>query len=521
MDLSEEHLENEDYFFIGFDRFRFIACRSCSLFSPFLFHLPPNEKLNRLLSTWNGELLFCAECLPKSEELRKFYTSSRKGEFFNIHLIELLKGYKYSNPYYKMFALIERVLITTDSIIENIPSEIDKLVGTTDVARIHGLFPDVHYVPNKKYSGLEEINQIICAKMSEIRQFYNTNLNPPMIAERSNSSAIEIEIEKFIYDSEQRDDTVCNETVVYTEGLIVGEDRRFKLTVLSADTDYACDICLLTEKNALKYGDFIEKRQTKTLLRCHYFCLLSGTLIVQQGRDKSGILGFLVKDIMDSFPKYRDKICSYCNGLSASIKCAESKCQRWFHYICGYKNGCLTQFIGEHLSFCHEHQPIFAEKPHGSETQCWICWDFMPPYKPVSNFFSICPPEEPDKDPTVEYTWYHRKCIQRAAFESGYYFKCPNCYERKEFVEHAQSHGIFVPMRDATWELEKDAYKDIHKNKCTAKKCTVPRVSTKRLQLVGCKVCGGGTVHVECAGVKIMDEYICSHCMDATFIKLF
>ncbi|XP_053687913.1 PHD finger protein 7-like [Sabethes cyaneus] len=522
MDLSEDVLEIRDYLYVGFDRFRFISCRSCCRFTPFLFYLPPNEKLNCLLSSSNDQLLFCAECLPTSDELAKYYTSTDSGAFFNARVVELLKGYKYSNPYYRMFALTNRVLITTETIIENILVELEKMVGVTNVKRMHDIFSDVHYVPNKKYSGLQEINKIICAKVLEIQQYYSQKSDSVIPVEENSSVNKRMEIEPSMSGTARVDETEnCNETIVYSEGLIVAADRRFKLTILSADTDYACDICLLSEKNALKYGDFIEKRQTKTLLRCHYFCLLSGTLIIQQGCDTSGILGFLVKDIIDSFEKYRDKVCDYCKRSSAPIKCAENRCQRWFHYICGYKHGCLTQFIAEHLSFCHEHQPIYVEKPHGSSTQCWICWDYLPPYKPISTFFAICPPEKSANDQSFEYTWYHRKCIQRAAFESGYYFKCPNCYESKDFIKHAQLHGIFVPMRDASWELEKDAYKDIHQNKCTANNCRVPKGSTKKLQLIGCKACGGGTMHIECAGVKTVDEYVCSYCMDATFIKLF
>lgn len=520
MDLSEDVLEACDYLYVGFDRFRFISCRSCCRFTPFLFYLPPNEKLKHLLSCPNDQLLYCAECLPTSEELGKYYTSTNNVPIFNARVVELLKGYKYLNPYYRMFALNNRVLITAETALGNIKQEFENLAIMTNVINIQNIFPNVHYIPNKKYSGLQEINSIVCTKVSEIRDYYDVHKLDFVehISDSGNTEQTELLPPAY---AQTNDTNICDDTVVYTEGLIIAADRRFKLTILGVDNDYACDICLLTEKNALKYGDFIEKRQTRTLLRCHYFCLLSGTVIVQQGCDTSGILGFLVKDILESFQKYRDKICSYCLRPSAAIKCAESRCQRWFHYICGYKHGCLTQFVREHLSFCHEHQPIYVEKPHGNNTQCGICWDFMPPYKPISNFYGICPPEESTNDKSFEYTWYHRKCIQRAAFESGYYFKCPNCYENKSFIEHAQLHGIFVPMRDASWELEKDAYKEIHQKKCTADYCIVRNGSTKNLQLVGCKACGGGTMHIECAGIKNEDEYVCSYCMDATFIKLF
>ncbi|XP_058838352.1 PHD finger protein 7-like [Topomyia yanbarensis] len=518
MDLSEDILDEHDYLYVGFDRLRFISCDSCTGFSAFLFHLPQTVEDIQLVSE---TVKSCVECLPL-EQLRKCYPFVKNRVYCNVDLLELFKGFKYSNPFYRKFARLDRLLITMETTVDTVTvANLLRSQMLVDVETLQNLFPIVHRLTNRRYWGQQEIAETIKAKVAEIRLYYELALvDEDMQTDSNVSEGNEIDCDAHL-------DAQANmSTYEPNDNLCIAADPRFKLKLLSADSDFPCDICLLTAKHHLKFGDFIEKQLKGKVLRCHYFCLLSGTYIYQGGQtDKAGILGFLVNDIYASFPKYRDKICNYCNCSSAPIKCNAEKCERRFHYICGYNNNCLTQFINEYSSYCHEHLPIRHEKLHGEDTLCWICWENMSPYNPVSSFCSSCPPQESSKKQSLEYTWYHRKCMQRYASESGYYFKCPNCYESKNFSEHAKLHGIFVPMRDATWELEPNAYKDIQGSRCTAEKdCMVKngvKISAKLTNLVGCKACGGETMHMRCAGVDDPDDYVCSKCMDATFIKLF
>uniref|UniRef100_A0AAG5DA97 PHD-type domain-containing protein n=1 Tax=Anopheles atroparvus TaxID=41427 RepID=A0AAG5DA97_ANOAO len=279
-----------------------------------------------------------------------------------------------------------------------------------------------------------------------------------------------------------------------------------------------CDICLLAEFKAVRYGEFIVKKYKSTeTLRCHYFCLLSATCIHQTGTPFAGIAGFRIQDIIDSFHEFREKQCVYCCQRSAPIKCCRENCDRWFHYICGYKNECLTQFCGAHESFCDEHLPEEYENPPQTQyVECEICFEQLPlgtdaNYNPVAILQTCrvdeCPPG-----------LMHRDCLQQFAFSAGYHFKCPSCLS-KDFKKDAEQHGIFVPSREAAWENEPGAFKDLHKKSCKAGDCSLAatKAANDLSRTVGCSVCGGQLI------VKVEDANtcLCEACMDETFIKLF
>ncbi len=78
------------------------------------------------------------------------------------------------------------------------------------------------------------------------------------------------------------------------------------------DKEKCCDICKMSEKNELFYGEFIEKAGFKL----HYYCLLSGTRMLQLSKsDKYGIYGFLPGDIRSGINQIQDKICYYCQKV--------------------------------------------------------------------------------------------------------------------------------------------------------------------------------------------------------------
>ena len=113
---------------------------------------------------------------------------------------------------------------------------------------------------------------------------------------------------------------------------------------------------------------------------------------------------------------------------------------------------------------------------------------------------------------------FHRNCMMTFAWSAGYYFRCPCCYEGS-FRDEVKTKGVFVPDRDALWELEPGAYKDLHKNKCTIFPCIYDK-SYKNKTLIACRACGGQLAHQKCVNVDPM-EYFCHKCMDATFLRLF
>ncbi|XP_050067414.1 PHD finger protein 7-like [Anopheles maculipalpis] len=298
-------------------------------------------------------------------------------------------------------------------------------------------------------------------------------------------------------------------------------DPTFKLDVLKNACNEKCDICWLVANNPLRYGEFIEKTYNKNQkIRVHYFCLLSGTNIAQNGSAHEGIAGFRINDIINSHAEYRNKQCAYCSRPSAAIECAQPECVRRFHYICGYNNGCLTQFRNQMLSYCHKHLPKLYHKPINTRgRECDICFNDLPlvteaDYNPVAIVRTHC-------DKVCSDGFFHRECVQRFAYTSGYNFKCPLCWN-KCFRRHAADSGIFIPQRESAWEREPGAFKDLHKRKCTADRCVLVNSRNKAdvSQLVGCKVCGGRLMHKVCSGVSNPSEYLCSACKDESFANL-
>lgn len=298
-------------------------------------------------------------------------------------------------------------------------------------------------------------------------------------------------------------------------------DPIFKLKVLKKTISEKCDICWMTENDPICYGEFIEKPCfTNRKIRVHYLCLLSGTFIVQDGSSDVGIAGFKLRDIINSFAEYREKCCFYCNLPSAAIACAQAGCERRFHYICGYNNACLTLFVGQFESYCHQHVPAKLCQPvNRKDRDCDICFTELPletepNFNPLSIIHTSCDSNCPEG-------LLHRECVQRYAYTSGYDFKCPLCWN-KNFRHMAEECGIFIPQRESSWEREPGAYKDLHKRKCTAAPCVlaITQNETQNSELVGCRICGGQLMHMVCSGVTDENNYLCNVCRNESFVSL-
>lgn len=520
MEYAEDLLEDQDYPYSCLDRILFLSCRLCSRYTPFLIYLSPKEHSScpssLLDGSSNGPLVCCAGCLP--EISTKENPSVADKLISNKDFLRFIQGFEYSNPFYRRYAQLHRTLITADTRVAVNVADFENLSLYERLHKLQEVFPAIHLIQNKRYSGLDEIAEILAARSVIIRNHYILTQGPleamVCVPQPSTSGLTQFRTEK----SSPSSMAAC---VSSPSVPVVVQNAR--LRVLSSEEEFSCDICLLSEKNTIQFGSFIEKPFAREVMRCHYICLLSGTHIHQRGvSDSAGVLGFLLSDVKQSFSHYRERLCYCCDKKSAPIKCKASDCDRYFHYICGFRKGCLTQFIGEYNSYCHEHLPIAQEIRHSPEQLCWICWEEMLEYNPVSSFHSICEPDELSQSPKVEYSWYHRDCLQKYAYEAGYYFKCPHCHEKKEFPNYARMRGIFVPMRDASWEIDRTYFKDLHGCSCSVKNCQFANSKTKRnSQMVGCKACGGETVHLKCAEVEDPSDYVCSKCMDATFIKLF
>ena len=198
----------------------------------------------------------------------------------------------------------------------------------------------------------------------------------------------------------------------------------------------------------------------------HYFCLLTGTNLLQRGTDKAGILGFQIasflffncfnilinpilcqNDIKQYAETIRGDLCSYCNKLSAPIKCADKRCSVRFHFICGTRNNCVSEFLGKFLSYCHAHHKLPTSKnPHTTQHPCGICFENMLDYNPTTSFQPACCNQKEEEGTEHEY-WYHKRCIIRGTAEAGYYTNCIYCTNKDAYIPQIKKFGVYVPER--------------------------------------------------------------------------
>ncbi|KAI9586137.1 hypothetical protein GQX74_001984 [Glossina fuscipes] len=259
-----------------------------------------------------------------------------------------------------------------------------------------------------------------------------------------------------------------------------------------------CSMCKQTSSiegdDVLIFGEWMTSKD----LTIHYYCLLLSTNIPQNGNDASGILGFLFRDIRREIAEATKRICKYCSKSSATIGC--KICKEYFHITCGHLNECLFQFVGEFNSYCHAclplndyQQQLMNSKCSGDHTVCFICTKRMYNYHPKNWIYAEC----------CKNGFVHNLCMQKYALSAGYYLKCIWCKDG-EFRDAVKLQGIFVPDRDAKWELEPNAYKDLHcgYNRCDMKKCKCPRgreyveyIEGRKWFLSLCKLCGSFGAH--------------------------
>lgn len=155
------------------------------------------------------------------------------------------------------------------------------------------------------------------------------------------------------------------------------------------------------------------------------------------------------------------QICVYCKKPGANIGCCHKQCRKAFHLPCAVENSCLFEFYDTYRSFCHIHSAAritnsknYKTPPHKSDEVCNICKSEMGDYHPVNSLSSPCCGK-------LSPVWYHKHCMMTMAQASGYFFKCPLCNNTKEFRKEVVKLGIYIPDRDAAWELEPNSFAEV------------------------------------------------------------
>ncbi|GAB0088091.1 hypothetical protein DMENIID0001_024710 [Sergentomyia squamirostris] len=264
-----------------------------------------------------------------------------------------------------------------------------------------------------------------------------------------------------------------------------------------------CVLCRSSERDDVQYGEFLRKNRVSV----HYYCLLLTTIMEQNGNDEDGIRGFLLPDILESASKSVNKKCTYCRETGANIACCNLKCFRFFHTPCGAKNNARYTFHDTFQSFCHRHIDLPDDvEPHAAADICNICCDEMGPYHPLRSI----------RTPCCSSGWFHRTCLAQSALSAGYFFRCPLCNDENTFRQFLVNRNVFIPDRDASWELAPQAFSELERKvSCDAIQCRCPNGRTANehyWKMKICKVCGSNGIHVNCNKLFAHRAYTCRDC---------
>uniref|UniRef100_A0A182JXQ4 PHD-type domain-containing protein n=1 Tax=Anopheles christyi TaxID=43041 RepID=A0A182JXQ4_9DIPT len=268
-----------------------------------------------------------------------------------------------------------------------------------------------------------------------------------------------------------------------------------------------CFLCKSSEDDELLFGKFY----TKWRLSVHYYCLLLSSNLVQNGvNDTVGIFGFLEQDIRKENERTKKCRCYICKEMHANVSCCSKKCLRTFHTVCGIKNRCLSHYTDTFQSWCAAHIPVERDtRPHTSEEPCSICYDEMGKYDRVTSIRAPC----------CRNGWFHQRCVAQYAQSAGYFFKCPLCNNEDIFLPEIPRRGVFVPERDAAWELEPNAFQEqlVRPTACDAEVCKCQEgrsIDNHQWRLVICGSCGSTCRHRQCmeAIPELTRAYVCLLC---------
>lgn len=266
-----------------------------------------------------------------------------------------------------------------------------------------------------------------------------------------------------------------------------------------------CCICGTNNNDILNLGEM------KTLcdLNAHYYCLLLASSIKQSGEDHEGVLGFLYSDIVEEIKTSRQKMCTYCFRGGASVACSAKSCKTTFHLPCGIEHNSGHQFYGMFLSHCVVHRPRQKFAKQKDPQVCPICYDAINFEQWMEYLWAPC---------CKKNSYFHKECIQQMALSAGYFFKCPICNNTDQFQKTMKHYGVFIPDRDASWELEPNAFQELlyRHEECNAKSCicTLGRNHSGEgvWTIVLCSSCGSQGTHRTCNKLRKYERWVCHDC---------
>uniref|UniRef100_A0A3Q0SYV2 G2/M-phase specific E3 ubiquitin protein ligase n=1 Tax=Amphilophus citrinellus TaxID=61819 RepID=A0A3Q0SYV2_AMPCI len=292
--------------------------------------------------------------------------------------------------------------------------------------------------------------------------------------------------------------------------------RRSQTTQMNSIQEDCCVLCRCSDDDPAMFGEKVTLKEHK--LSVHYFCLLTSCGVYQRGEEGEGIFGFLVEDIKNEVRRSARLTCFGCKKKGACVGCNVRSCRKMVHFPCGRKQMFVSQFTGLFPSYCPDHSPsqslctgLDVSLPHS----CSICLDSIDPILSYSIL----------KCPSCHTSWFHRDCVQRQAHSAGlFFFRCTLCNNKENFQEEMLRMGIYIPERDASWELEANAYSElleVYKH-CDALACLCNSGRTHSaksgwFEVIRCRLCGSRGTHRKCSGLKLYtNNWACTDCTQAT-----
>ncbi|XP_063080136.1 G2/M phase-specific E3 ubiquitin-protein ligase [Engraulis encrasicolus] len=271
-----------------------------------------------------------------------------------------------------------------------------------------------------------------------------------------------------------------------------------------------CQLCKQSDNCPEKYGEKITIKEPQ--LTVHYFCLLMASGIYQRGEEDEGVHGFLVDDIVKEVHRASKLACNNCRAKGASIGCSVKSCRKMVHFPCGERLEFIYQFTDLFPSFCRDHRPTqTCTVPPTGNLSCSICLETI---EPVLSYSIL-------KCPACHGSWFHRNCVQLQAHNAAqFFFRCTICNNQDSFQEEMHRMGIYIPERDASWEMEDNAFADLLQvyQHCDAFTCQSSlgrdfSAQSGKFEIIRCSFCGSSGTHRKCSSLKAnQDDWICSEC---------
>ncbi|XP_060031225.1 G2/M phase-specific E3 ubiquitin-protein ligase isoform X5 [Erinaceus europaeus] len=241
--------------------------------------------------------------------------------------------------------------------------------------------------------------------------------------------------------------------------------------------------------------------------------LLMSSGIWQRGKEEEGVYGFLIEDIRKEVNRASKLKCCVCKKNGASIGCVAPRCKRSYHFPCGLQRECIFQFTGNFASFCWHHRPvqIIASNNYGDSLPCTICLEFVEPI-PTYNVL---------RSPCCKNAWFHRECLQVQAINAGmFFFRCTICNNSDVFQKEMLRMGIHIPEKDASWELEENAYQELlqHYEHCDVRRCRCKEgrdynAPDSKWEIKRCQCCGSSGTHLACSSLRSWEQnWECLEC---------